>query len=1041
MNEPRLISPLLDNFIMGDPISNHNGIRCCPAMDNNTSEKYIVKIISLPASQTQLDALLLTKAFDSEEAAGEYYKSRASEMVAEIDVLQALARTEGFLSCKGYQVIPMDNGVGYEIYLLTEYKRSLERHLEKKPFTHLDAVNLGLDICAALTACRRNGYIFANLKPSNIYISEKGEFKIGDLGLISMSGLKYATLPEHYIGPYTAPESKDAFSSLNDTLDVFSIGAILYAVYNGNIAPDFDEDTLPAPQYADEEICQIILKACSKDPSERWSDPAQMGQALVSYMQKVGASDIPIVPPVIEVPENIEPAADNTVVEEDSTEELHPVEEPIADTVTEGIIEEEIAEEIVSSLDSDVSEDILEIESLCEEESDAEINTEPTNAIIIADDVHPETNTVTVDDAAEEVTKTEPEEIVIDSPDSEFIPEEITDENISYDEISEEVSQILNQADELASMEVPDPVVAPEPIEIVLPSVEQSDDGNSDDEQATESNDSISTSIMSGATGEIEGIKRLLEDNPEESSADQDNEYDDYYYDEPPKRRVGKYIAIILILIALLAGGFLFYKLYVLQTINDLTITGSRDHLYVEIDTETDESLLSITCTDLYGQNISVPVVNGKAEFSGLLADSEYTINVEISGLHILEGDIKAYYSTPEETSIIQHSSVTGNTPGSVIISFTIQGPDSTEEGWQLTYGSGADQQSVTFSGHTVTVSDLLEDKVYTGVLEPVDDLFFKEPYEITFTAGDVIQASELFITSCTDNKLVAKWTVPENTTVSGWIVRCTNGEDYDKTITTSDTFAEFTELDHTDSFTVEVTAVGQSVSQKVSIKENAVTVSDITADTAKAGVINLSWNTDANPQNGWIISYTVNGTPFTATAEGSARSFTLIPAIPNCEYRFTIQSAEDESTVCEPCVCQTPEAEDFSVNYHGNLVTVHNLSFTMCTRPNSNNWSYKDLRNSNYTNVFEADDYAGFVIFLNRRYDISSETITTAFVILDETDRIVSINSSSSSWSGMWFKNYCELNIPDIPDEPGNYKIQVYFNGQYANMQSFTVE
>ena len=62
MSEPKLISPLLDNFLMGDPISEHNGIRCCPAMDQETEKKYIVKIISLPSSETQLNALLLTGA-------------------------------------------------------------------------------------------------------------------------------------------------------------------------------------------------------------------------------------------------------------------------------------------------------------------------------------------------------------------------------------------------------------------------------------------------------------------------------------------------------------------------------------------------------------------------------------------------------------------------------------------------------------------------------------------------------------------------------------------------------------------------------------------------------------------------------------------------------------------------------------------------------------------------------------------------------------------------------------------------------------------
>ena len=46
MSEAKLISPMLDNFLMGEPISDHNGVRCYPAIKEDTDERYIVKIIS-----------------------------------------------------------------------------------------------------------------------------------------------------------------------------------------------------------------------------------------------------------------------------------------------------------------------------------------------------------------------------------------------------------------------------------------------------------------------------------------------------------------------------------------------------------------------------------------------------------------------------------------------------------------------------------------------------------------------------------------------------------------------------------------------------------------------------------------------------------------------------------------------------------------------------------------------------------------------------------------------------------------------------------
>jgi hypothetical protein len=52
--EPRLISPMLDGFVVGAPISDHHGVRCCPAMTKDTNQRYLLKIIRVPASQINI---------------------------------------------------------------------------------------------------------------------------------------------------------------------------------------------------------------------------------------------------------------------------------------------------------------------------------------------------------------------------------------------------------------------------------------------------------------------------------------------------------------------------------------------------------------------------------------------------------------------------------------------------------------------------------------------------------------------------------------------------------------------------------------------------------------------------------------------------------------------------------------------------------------------------------------------------------------------------------------------------------------------------
>ena len=46
--------------------------------------------------------------------------------------------------------------------------------MAKNAFTHLEALNLGLDLCSALAVCRQSGYLYVDLKPSNVYVSENG---------------------------------------------------------------------------------------------------------------------------------------------------------------------------------------------------------------------------------------------------------------------------------------------------------------------------------------------------------------------------------------------------------------------------------------------------------------------------------------------------------------------------------------------------------------------------------------------------------------------------------------------------------------------------------------------------------------------------------------------------------------------------------------------------------------------------------------------------------------------------------------------------
>ena len=321
MSDPKLRCPMLEHYTMGEAISGHNGVVCYPAMRENSEDRYIVKIISLPASPVQRTALLLSGAYATEEEVLHYYRSLAEEILQEVRWINELGALEGFVPFLEGQILEKENGEGYEVCLLSPYQTSLEQIFNEEVMTHRGIMDLAMDLCSALASCRRAGYLYTDLKPSNIFHDDTYGYRISDLGLLRLSSLKYASLPEKYQSLYTAPEVTDASSQLNETLDVYALGLVLYQAYNGGILPveDGKPGPLLPPEYADYEMAEIILRACHPDPEKRWKDPMALGHALGLYMQNNPVEDTPIVPPPVSTPEL--DAGEDFLPEEEMSEE------------------------------------------------------------------------------------------------------------------------------------------------------------------------------------------------------------------------------------------------------------------------------------------------------------------------------------------------------------------------------------------------------------------------------------------------------------------------------------------------------------------------------------------------------------------------------------------------------------------------------------------------------------------------------------------------------------------------------------------------
>lgn len=984
MSESKLISPLLDNFIMGDVMSEHHGVRCYPAVIRNTDKRYIVKTISIPASQVQLDALLLAGAYRNQAAALAYFKELADGIADEVEILKKLAKFDAFVPYEDLQIVPMEGRVGYEVYLLSPYKRSLERYTRRHELTQLNAVNLGLDLCAAMVKCRRAGLLYVDLKPQNIFVSDKMEFKVGDLGFVQLDSLKYASLPDKYHSPYTPPEVTDALSSLNETIDTYAIGMILYQVYNDGKLPETGVP-LVAPAYADLQMTYIILKAIAADPADRWEDPIAMGQALVDYMQSNSVNDIPIIPPAPE------PGEEPIVLSTPEVQEEEALPAHIEAEIAEELAEAAVAEEIPVEETAPVEEEIPAEEAVTEEEA------LPQEAEAPAEDEIPV-------EPAEEAPAEEP----------------VSAEDLLHEQVTGDITDMMAQVDDLISHEMPEPVVVPDPIEIPMPEAPV---------QAAEE-----------APAEEEPIPEEPQEEPAEAPAQEEEPLPE---EAPkPKKKKGWIVALILaiLLLAGAAAGWYYYNNIYIQHIDDIVVTGTENSISVVLNTDADESLLQVTCTDSYGNRSYAKVINGAALFDGLNPDTMYQITVTMDGFHELQGKISDSFTTPSQINIVRFEALPGNENGAVILNFTIDGKE--PGNWTVTYSAeGENQKTVTFNDHLVNINGLSLNKEYTFTLSAGDNTVVGST-EVKFTPMALIVAENLTVTGFGKDGLSVVWTAPVDQQVESWTVHCYANtqvpgvETYDQQFTTSDTAIIIPGLDPAMDYTVEIFAEGMTIGSRVYVSANSATVTNY--KTVGNGLkLELNWDFDGvAPEGGWNVLFSINGAEAKMITTDT-NSVTIYPALPGATYSFTLESAAGTVVYHDTFVTEMLDAQIFS----GYNVTANDMTVELVNPPEDPLWSHLDLQEEDYTTVFKPGERVGILLLLNKACRDSDTVVETYYVVRDEANQVVCTSVSQDTWNDMWYAYYCDQTVPEIPTEPGNYTLEVYFDGLAVATQEFTVQ
>lgn len=279
----------------------------------NRSGVYVraLKHIALPTKR-QYQNILNSMGGDYEKA-NEYFSSSLKDIIGEIQILNHLTEigVKNVVSYYENQINEQANPLKYDIYILMEYLTSFSEYVEKNNLSVRDVIRLGKDILNALEACHDNQIIHRDIKDDNIFVGHDGTFKLGDFGVSKKLQDRFVAESVKGTLSYIAPEVYLKTQKYDYTVDLYSLGIVLYKLLNGNRIPflplfpkpynNLDEERaferrmkyeMPElPIDAENDLGQVIIKSLARR-DKRYNSAKEFYTKLCEAEQRMTNEDL-----------------------------------------------------------------------------------------------------------------------------------------------------------------------------------------------------------------------------------------------------------------------------------------------------------------------------------------------------------------------------------------------------------------------------------------------------------------------------------------------------------------------------------------------------------------------------------------------------------------------------------------------------------------------------------------------------------------------------------------------------------------------------